>query len=63
MFDGLEACFVFVGDGGVVDVYEAVCASGEEDVGSRGVELELEVWLECNLLEKGTCAAISGIVG
>ena len=28
VFDGLEACFVFIGDGGVVDVYEAVCASG-----------------------------------
>lgn len=27
VFDRLEACFVFVGDGGVVDVYEAVCAS------------------------------------
>lgn len=39
--DGLVEGFFFVGDLGVVDVYEAVGGAGEEEVRVCGVELEL----------------------
>lgn len=39
--DHLDESVIFVSDGCVVDIDEAVCASGEEEVVAGWVELEL----------------------
>lgn len=41
MVDDLDQSVVFVCDGCVVDVDQAICASGEEDVVAGWVELKL----------------------